>query len=193
MTTTSGGLSKPGASTYRARVLDTRAVISRASVACVVPALAVAAHGIAGGELPQSAGLVIVAGIGVVAGLLIRGAGLLGVAGVLTGAQAACHAALSISHGHLMTADLTAASGAASMLLTHLVAIPLSAVTIVALAHLISLITSVLRVIDAYATPAPRDTYSGYAAPSALTGCRIDVRHPVRGPPISAGAPLLII
>ncbi|GAB19472.1 hypothetical protein GOEFS_086_00420 [Gordonia effusa NBRC 100432] len=181
-----------GESTCRARILDTRAAVARVAVASVVPSVAVGAHAIAGGGPPQSGGLILLAGIGVVAGLMVRGAGLLGVAGVLTGAQAACHAALAISHGHLMTSGLSSAPGAASMLLTHLVAIPLSALAIVALAQLISLITSILRVVGGYAAAVPRDTYRGYVVPSELSGCRLAARPPVRGPPTVAGAPLLV-
>lgn len=167
-------------STGRDGVLDTRRAVTRVSVGAVVPAVALSAHGLAGGDLPTS-GTLLVAGIGVVAAMLTRGAGLVRVFGVLTGAQAASHVALMLVHGHAWSLE------PASMLLTHLLAVPASALLIVAVAQLISLITSMVRV-PVFDGPTPVAGRPRYAELPVLRATRV-MTGSIRGPPIAAAYP----
>ncbi|WP_376767298.1 YtxH domain-containing protein [Gordonia asplenii] len=162
-------------STGRDGVLDTRRGVTRCSVGATVPSVALAAHGLAGGGFPTS-GMVLVAGIGAIAAMLTRGAGLARVFGVLSVAQAASHLALMLAHGDMWTLD------PASMLMTHLVAIPVSALAIMVVAQLISLITSVLRVVVGPVTEPAAGAPPWHSVPAVLVGIAV-VSGRIRGPP----------
>ncbi|WP_435174285.1 YtxH domain-containing protein [Gordonia hongkongensis] len=156
---------------------------ARVAAAGVVPAVAVAAHGAASGAMPSSSGVLLSAAIGVVAAMLLaprRGRLTTAAASttlVLSAAQAASHWALALDVGH-------AAHDASTlpMLLTHLVAIPLSAVGIVAGAHLLASIGSVIRSlvppVALAAHPAAPVFWTPPCVPAAPALCGTGVRGP---------------
>ncbi|MFI6870993.1 hypothetical protein [Nocardia sp. NPDC050406] len=132
-------------------------------VGLAVAALAVAAHGAAGGDTPGSNGLALL--------LLIAGAvGALAsvgpvrsrwaVAGWLVGGQLGCHTALSLfsGHGHGSGAGVSGSGAAAVlpdrlMVVAHAVAAILCAVLILAAERLYGLVSQAIRV--AVTRPAP--------------------------------------
>jgi hypothetical protein len=75
-------------------------------VTFVVPALGLAAHGVASGSLPDAAGVALSLFLGAVTGLVVdvaarcRGRGWLSLVGILTVAQGLAHLALSVGHDH---------------------------------------------------------------------------------------------
>ncbi|MFQ6394914.1 hypothetical protein ACLMAJ_15800 [Nocardia sp. KC 131] len=115
----------------------------------VVGALAVAAHGIAGGGYPNSAQvslvLLVAAAVGCAAGTLPVGRGPVGVFGLLAGGQPAGHYALSglLGHSH----DSGGASGQLSglMLAAHLIATLGCAVLIVLAERLYAVASCAIR------------------------------------------------
>ncbi|MFE0752151.1 YtxH domain-containing protein [Gordonia sp. NPDC058843] len=159
------------------------AAFTRVAAAGVVPTVAVAAHGAASGAMPSSSGVLLSAAIGGVASLLLvpgRRRFLTAAASttlVLTAAQVASHWALALDAGH-------AAHGTSTlpMLLTHLVAIPLSAVLIVAGAHLLASVGSVIRSlmppVALAARPAAPVFWTQPWVPAAPALCGTGVRGP---------------
>ncbi|MFL1597270.1 YtxH domain-containing protein [Gordonia amicalis] len=129
------------------RTVRTPDVFTRVAAAGVVPAVAIAAHGAAGGQMPSSGGLVLTAAIGVVAAMLLQPAtrgrrlapATASAVGILTAAQVAGHWSLAADAAHAGHD-----APALPMLLTHLVAIPLSAVLIVVGAQMLAVIGSVI-------------------------------------------------
>jgi hypothetical protein len=75
-------------------------------VTVVVPALGLAAHGVASGTLPGVAGVVLCLFLGAASGLAVdvlarpRGRGWISLVGILTVAQGLAHLALSVGHDH---------------------------------------------------------------------------------------------
>lgn len=71
-----------------------------------MPALGLAAHGVASGSLPDVAGVALCLFLGAVTGLVVdvaarcRGRGWLSLVGILTVAQGLAHLALSVGHEH---------------------------------------------------------------------------------------------
>lgn len=162
--------------------------LTRAGVSLVVPAVAVAAHGIAAGGAPHAQGVLVSAGIGGLFAQLSgvrrqsRAAAIASTTVLLTIAQVACHWAMTIGdagHG-------AHTASAAPMLLTHAVAIPLSAVLLILAATLADLLTSSIRALS------PRPTLRIPGRPRPAVDVPVVVSGPmfggpgVRGPPVSA-------
>ncbi len=158
---------------------------SRVAAAGVVPAVAVAAHGAASGAMPSSSGILLSAAIGGVASMLLasrrRGFPTAAVSTtmVLSIAQAGSHWALALDAGHAVHG-----TSAPAMFFTHLVAIPLSAVLIVAGAHLLASIGTVIRSlvppVAPTAHPAAPVFWTQPCVPAAPALCG----NGVRGPPV---------
>ncbi|MGC4962724.1 YtxH domain-containing protein [Gordonia sp. DT101] len=163
-------------------------VLTRVAAGVVVPVVAVAAHGIGGGSVPGSAGVLLSGGIGALVALVLGSqrrrsatAATLSTAGLLTLAQIA-------SHLSLMAVQTPSAAmhhdALLPMLLTHLIAIPLSAGLIVAAAGLLRALTSTVRCLF----PPPRFAASPpvvpvrWVAPYLYTGVVVGGVG-VRGPP----------
>ncbi len=159
-------------------------VFSRVAAAGVVPAVAVAAHGAASGAMPSSSGILLSVAIGAVASILLAPGrrrfltAAVSTTIILSVAQAASHWALALDAGH-------AAHGTSTlpMLLTHLVAIPLSAALIVAGAHLLAsigtVIGSLVPPVALAARPAAPVFWTQPCVPAAPALCG----NGVRGPP----------
>ncbi|MCZ4537304.1 YtxH domain-containing protein [Gordonia terrae] len=160
---------------------------ARVAAAGVVPAVAVAAHGAASGAMPSSSGVLLSAAIGVVAAMLLaprRGRLTTAAASttlVLSAAQAASHWELALDAGHAAHAASTL-----PMLLTHLVAIPLSAVGIVAGAHLLASIGSVIRSLVPPVTVAAHPAAPVFWTPPCVRAAPALCGTGVRGPPAAS-------
>lgn len=124
----------------------------RIGVGVAVPVLALSAHGIAHGELPGAAGILICVALGaVLAGMLDARAGtrqrdrrpsVASVAALLVVGQVVGHFAASVGDAGHGVADLGAVGPMAAW---HSAAIPLSAVLVVLVAHLYALVSSVVE------------------------------------------------
>ncbi|SDU59849.1 hypothetical protein [Gordonia westfalica] len=169
------------------RTVRTPDAFTRVAAAGAVPAVAIAAHGAAGGQAPSSGGLVLTIAIGVVAAMLLQLAthrrrllpATASAVGVLTAAQVASHWSLAADAAHV-----THDAPAMPMLLTHLVAIPLSAVLIVVGAQLLAVIGSVIASLTppvALRVPGARPIF--WTQPAVLAGPAAGGTG-VRGPPL---------
>ncbi|MCK8616182.1 YtxH domain-containing protein [Gordonia sp. C13] len=169
------------------RTVRTPDAFMRVAAAGVVPTVAIAAHGAAGGQSLSSGGVVLTVAIGVAAALLlqpaIRGRRLVPAAAaatsVLTAAQVGSHGALAADAAHV-----THDAPALPMLLTHLVAIPLSAVLIVVGAQLLAVIGSVIASLTPpVALRIPGASPVFWTQPAVLAGPAVGGTG-VRGPPL---------
>ncbi|MHC3004727.1 YtxH domain-containing protein [Gordonia sp. GN26] len=169
------------------RTVRTPDAFTSVAAAGVVPSVAVAAHGAAGGQALSSGGVVLTVAIGVVAAMLLqpatRGRRLVpaatSAAGVLTAAQIASHWSLAADAAHV-----THDAPALPMLLTHLVAIPLSAVLIVVGAQLLAVIGSVIASLTPpVALRVPGASPVFWTRPAVVAGPAVGGTG-VRGPPL---------
>ncbi|GAB86809.1 YtxH domain-containing protein [Gordonia rubripertincta] len=169
------------------RTVRTPDAFTRVAAAGVVPTVAIAAHGAAGGQTLSSGGVVLTVAIGVVAAMVLqlatRGRRLVpaaaSAAGVLTAAQVASHWSLAADAAHV-----THDAPALPMLLTHLVAIPLSAVLIVVGAQLLAVIGSVIASLTPPAAPrVPGTPLVFWTRPAVVPGPAVGGTG-VRGPPL---------
>lgn len=162
--------------------------LTRVAVGAVVPAVAVAAHGVAGGGIPGAAGLLVSVAIGGLLGCVAhsprrtRTAAMVTTTLLLSFAQVACHWALAVGDaGHAMHQ-----AGGPGMLVMHAIAIPVSAVLLVLAATLADVVTSTIRsmtpppVLRTPAQPRMRWVEPLVSSGPVLGG------PGVRGPPVTA-------
>lgn len=147
--------------------------------------MAVAAHGVASGHLPDTTGLLLLILLGVAAGAVGRqlttAAGFLT---LLTGTQVAAHVSLTVTAAPMAMPHQSSTS---TMLITHLIAIPLCALLISGAGRLYDVITSVLRalqiLIGAPVTDRNRPGTQHTPAPEPLITLIALGGTGVRGPP----------
>lgn len=171
------------------------------AVGIVTAALAVAAHGMAGGEWPDGSALalLIVVGIGIGAmTALPRRSTVLLLPALLTG-QLVAHIALSLggtAEPHLMVvpqAPLLHAHSllpSTAMIAFHAAASVVAGLTIAAAERLYGPITSIVRAVLALLTPLPDGSAVGRVSMSvavpSVDGAALDWVISRRGPPVSA-------
>ncbi|MDL9936002.1 YtxH domain-containing protein [Gordonia sp. ABSL1-1] len=168
---------------------DTRSpadMLTRVGVGVAVPAIAVAAHGVASGTAASARGVALCAAIGALLATVdgVRGrsraTAVVGVAALLGFAQVACHWALVLgdpSHGWH--------DGRPSMIGSHLVAIPVTAVAVVVAAACADLLTATIAAITASRVPLvatrPRVLARRVFAPATVAWGGAGVRGPPAG------------
>lgn len=158
------------------------AALRGVAVGALVPALAVAAHGIAGGGYPSPTALTLLfavcAGVGALTATLTRGPGAL--VGALGVGQVAAHAALAL------TAHTHTAAHAPTMVAAHAAATLVCAALIATSERLHPLIRRTLRVVLRAAAPRPSPDAPrllDFARPTRPVDALLRASISRRGPP----------